>query len=152
MLPKKGANGGMVTTSQGHPIEFVLKGQELTFYVNDDDGSPLPTKDMQGRATISGRRQDENRTTATCCSEHDGRQGGGSAWLESARRILGDFSDKGAYPHTHRTLCHIIMIFHSSLVANAPDAAPDWASRAILTGTIGASTRTARRSAGCTRT
>ena len=24
---KKGANGGMVVTSQGHPIEFVLKGQ-----------------------------------------------------------------------------------------------------------------------------
>jgi hypothetical protein len=50
--PNKGANGGMVATSQGHPIEFVLKGQELTFYVNDDDGSPLPTKDMQGRATV----------------------------------------------------------------------------------------------------
>jgi hypothetical protein len=50
--PKKGANGGMVATSQGHPIELVLKGQELIFYLNDDDGSPLPTKDMKGRATI----------------------------------------------------------------------------------------------------
>lgn len=50
--PKKGPNGGMVVTSQGHPIEFVLKGEELTFYVNDDDGSPLPTNDMQGRATV----------------------------------------------------------------------------------------------------
>ena len=49
---KKGANGGMVVTSQGHPIEFVLRGQELVFYVNDDDGSPLPTKDMRGRATV----------------------------------------------------------------------------------------------------
>jgi hypothetical protein len=50
--PKKGANGGMVATSQGHPIEFVLKGQEFIFYLSDDDGSPLPTKDMQGRATV----------------------------------------------------------------------------------------------------
>jgi hypothetical protein len=57
--PKKGPNGGMVVTSQGHPIEFVLKGQELIFYVSDDDGSPLPTKDMRGRATV----QDGGKTT-----------------------------------------------------------------------------------------
>jgi len=50
--PKKGANGGMIVTSQGHPIEFVLKGQELVFYLSDDDGSPLPTKDMQARASV----------------------------------------------------------------------------------------------------
>jgi hypothetical protein len=56
---KKGANGGTVVTSQGHPIEFVLKGQELVFYVGDDDGSPLPTKDMRGRATV----QDGGKTT-----------------------------------------------------------------------------------------
>jgi hypothetical protein len=56
---KKGANGGMVVTSQGHPIEFVLKGQELVFYVSDDDGSPLSTKDMRGRATV----QDGGKTT-----------------------------------------------------------------------------------------
>jgi len=56
---KKGANGGMVVTSQGHPIEFVAKGQDLVFYVNDDDGSPLSTKAMQGRATV----QDGGKTT-----------------------------------------------------------------------------------------
>jgi len=39
---KRGANGGTVVTSEGHPIEFVLKGQELVFYVSDHDGSPLP--------------------------------------------------------------------------------------------------------------
>jgi hypothetical protein len=56
---KKGANGGMVVTSHGHPIEFVLRGQELVFYLGDDDGSPLPTKDMTGRATV----QDGGKTT-----------------------------------------------------------------------------------------
>jgi hypothetical protein len=50
--PKKGPNGGMVVTSQGHPIEFVLRGQELVFYVSDDDGSLLSTKEMRGRATV----------------------------------------------------------------------------------------------------
>jgi hypothetical protein len=57
--PKKGPNGGMTVTSQGHPIEFVLKGQEIIFYVSDDDGSPLSTKDMRGRATV----QDGGKTT-----------------------------------------------------------------------------------------
>jgi hypothetical protein len=49
---KKGSNGGPVVKSQGHPIEFVRKGLDITFYVGDDDGSPLSTKDMKGRATI----------------------------------------------------------------------------------------------------
>jgi hypothetical protein len=56
---KRGANGGTVVTSEGHPIEFVLKGQELVFYVSDHDGSPLPTKDGRGRATV----QEGGKTT-----------------------------------------------------------------------------------------
>ena len=35
---KKGANGGDVVVMEGHPIEFVSKGQEITFYILDDDG------------------------------------------------------------------------------------------------------------------
>jgi hypothetical protein len=56
---KKGANGGMIVTSQGHPIELVVKGQDLVFYIGDDDGSPLPTNGFQGRATV----QDGGKTT-----------------------------------------------------------------------------------------
>jgi hypothetical protein len=50
--PKKGRNGGMVVTSQEHPIEFVLKGEELIFYISDHDGSSLSTKEIRGRVTI----------------------------------------------------------------------------------------------------
>ena len=57
---KKGANGGTVVTSQGHPIEFVQRGEEIIFYLGDDDGSPLATKDVRnGRATI----QDSGKTS-----------------------------------------------------------------------------------------
>lgn len=49
---KKGNNGGPVVTSQGHAIEFIHKGGEMIFYIGDHDGSPLPTKDMTGRATV----------------------------------------------------------------------------------------------------
>lgn len=56
---KKGANGGFLATSEGHPIEFVVKGLDVVFYLSDDDKSPLPTKTMRGRATI----QDGGKTT-----------------------------------------------------------------------------------------
>src|SRR5262245_7705629 len=56
----RGPNGGIVVTSQGHPIEFVYKGADLTFYLGDDDGSPLSTEGMRARATI----QDAGKTTA----------------------------------------------------------------------------------------
>ena len=56
---KKGANGGQMASSQGHPIEFVSKEQEIVFYLSDDDGSPLQTKGMRGRATV----QDSGKTT-----------------------------------------------------------------------------------------
>jgi hypothetical protein len=57
--PKKGPHGGPVVTSEGHPIEFVNSGQEIVFYFTDDDGSPLSTKGMTGRAVI----QDGGKTT-----------------------------------------------------------------------------------------
>ena len=49
---KKGNNGGPVVKSEGHPIEFVRNGLDITFYVGDDDGSPLSTQDMKARATV----------------------------------------------------------------------------------------------------
>ena len=48
----KGSNGGPVVKSDGHPIEFVRNGLDISFYVGDHDGSPVSTKDMKGRATI----------------------------------------------------------------------------------------------------
>ena len=57
---KKGKNGGPVVTSQGHPIEFVRKGMEIVFYVSDDDGSPLSTKEMRAAvppSKMAARRQ-----------------------------------------------------------------------------------------------
>ncbi|MEY9182761.1 hypothetical protein ABIG06_004345 [Bradyrhizobium sp. USDA 326] len=54
----RGSSGGPVVKSQGHPIEFVSKGTDIVFYVGDDDGSPLSTRDMRGRATI----QDAGKT------------------------------------------------------------------------------------------
>ena len=57
----KGENGGDVVVMEGHPIEFVSKGQTITFYILEDDGkSPTPTKGFTGRAVI----QDGGKTMA----------------------------------------------------------------------------------------
>jgi hypothetical protein len=57
----RGVNGGEVVVMEGHPIEFVVKGQEITFYILEDDGkSPTPTTGFSGRAVI----QDAGKTFA----------------------------------------------------------------------------------------
>jgi hypothetical protein len=59
--PKKGENGGDVVVMEGHPIEFVARGQEIAFYILEDDGkSPTPTKGFGGRAVV----QDGGKTFA----------------------------------------------------------------------------------------
>src|SRR6476620_4663485 len=55
----KGPHGGIVMKIEEHPIEFVLRGQELVFYIGDHDGSPLPTKGYKARAVV----QDGGKTT-----------------------------------------------------------------------------------------
>jgi len=56
---KKGANGGDVVVMENHPIEFVTKGQEIIFYILDEDGqSPVSTAGLTGRAVI----QDAGKT------------------------------------------------------------------------------------------
>src|SRR5262245_17926642 len=58
---KKGANGGDVVVMEGHPIEFVSKGQEIIFYILDEDGqTPVSTAGLTGRAVV----QDGGKTTA----------------------------------------------------------------------------------------
>lgn len=49
----KGDNGGDVVVMEGHPIEFVNRGQEITFYILEADGkSPTPTKGFTARAVV----------------------------------------------------------------------------------------------------
>src|SRR5262245_47506373 len=64
---KKGPNGGLLAKSHDHPIEFVVKGQDLVFYLSDHDGSPMATKGMAGRATF----QDGGKTTTVPLAPSD---------------------------------------------------------------------------------
>lgn len=56
---KKGANGGDVVVMEAHPIEFTSSGQEIAFYILDEDGqSPVATTGLSARAVI----QDAGKT------------------------------------------------------------------------------------------
>ena len=48
----KGPNGGVVVKVEDHPVEFVVRDQEIVFYVGDHDGKPLPTKGLKARAVV----------------------------------------------------------------------------------------------------
>lgn len=48
----KGPNGGIVVRADDHPVEFVVRDQEIVFYVGDHDGKPLPTKGLKARAVV----------------------------------------------------------------------------------------------------
>jgi hypothetical protein len=55
----KGPNGGVVVKADDHPIEFVVRDQEIVFYLGDHDGKPQPTKGLKARAVV----QDGGKTT-----------------------------------------------------------------------------------------
>jgi hypothetical protein len=58
---KKGSNGGDVVVVEGHPVEFVSKDLEITFYILDEDGqTPVATAGLTGRAVV----QNAGKTTA----------------------------------------------------------------------------------------
>lgn len=85
---RKGSNGGPIVKSQGHPIEYVRKGLDIVFYVGDDDGSPLPTKDMRGRATI----QDGGKTVTVPLSPASPNMMSGKLQAELSPKAIVVFS------------------------------------------------------------
>ncbi len=60
----KGPNGGVVVKADDHPVEFVIRDQEIVFYVGDHDGKPMPTKGLKARAVV----QDGGKTSTITLS------------------------------------------------------------------------------------
>jgi hypothetical protein len=50
---KVGPNGGQVAIADHHPIEMVASDKELVFYVQDEDGTPMDTTGITGRAIVT---------------------------------------------------------------------------------------------------
>jgi hypothetical protein len=60
----KGPNGGIVVKADDHPVEFVIRDQEIVFYIGDHDGKPMATKGLKARAVV----QDGGRTSTITLS------------------------------------------------------------------------------------
>jgi hypothetical protein len=89
----KGANGGDVIVMENHPIEFVSKGQEITFYILDEDGqTPVMTAGLTGRAVI----QDGGKTTAVNLSPAEPNRFVGQLQMPLGARARVVFSAKVA--------------------------------------------------------
>jgi len=89
----KGANGGDVVVMENHPIEFVSKGQEITFYILDEDGqTPVNTAGLSGRAVI----QDGGKTTAVNLSPAEPNRFVGQLQMPLGARARVVFSAKVA--------------------------------------------------------
>lgn len=55
----KGPHGGQVIDSAGHHLEFVPSTTELTFFLSDEAGKPLPSAGSSGKAIV----QDAGKTS-----------------------------------------------------------------------------------------
>ncbi len=55
--PTRGPNGGMVAVADGHPIELVVEGQTVTFFLNGENGRPEPSRGASGRVVIQAGGQ-----------------------------------------------------------------------------------------------
>jgi hypothetical protein len=60
----KGPNGGVVVRADDHPIEFVVRAQEIVFYLGDHDGKPMSTNGLKARAIV----QDGGKTMTIALS------------------------------------------------------------------------------------
>ena len=60
----RGPNGGQTTVADGHPIEFVSRDKEITFFVIGEDGKPLDTKGLSARAVVQAGGKTETVTLA----------------------------------------------------------------------------------------
>jgi len=46
------AHGGQVQEAAEHWVELVVRGDQVTVYVNEADSKPLPAKEWTGKATV----------------------------------------------------------------------------------------------------
>ena len=87
----KGPNGGIVVKVDDHPIEFVVRDQEIVFYLGDHDGKPMPTKGLKARAVVQDGGKTVDHRAVAGGAEHVRRQARRAARRQGARGVLERF-------------------------------------------------------------
>lgn len=57
-----GPNGGQTAVADGHPVEFVSTPTGVTFFITDEDGTPLDTAGLSAKAYIQAAGKTETLT------------------------------------------------------------------------------------------
>lgn len=83
---RRGPNGGLLAMADGHPIELVIAGTALTFYLNEDIGRPSPSARASGRATVQAGGQ--TATVALTPAEPNRLVGTLAAPLAAGARVV----------------------------------------------------------------
>lgn len=83
---KLGPNGGQVAIADHHPIEMVANDKELVFYVQDEDGKPMSTQGLTGRAIIT--QGGRNATVPLAAAEPNKLLGPLAAPLASGAKVV----------------------------------------------------------------
>lgn len=85
-VAKAGPNGGQVAIADHHPIEMVASEKELVFFVQDEDGKPLATKGLTGRAIVT--QGGKNATVPLAAAEPNKLVGPLSAPLAVGAKVV----------------------------------------------------------------
>ena len=57
-----GPNGGKSVVVEGHPVEFVDSDKDVTFFIAGEDGKPLDTAGLSGKAFVTSGGKTETLT------------------------------------------------------------------------------------------
>ena len=86
------------------PIEFVVRDQEIVFYVGDHDGKPMPTKGLKARAVVQDGGKTIDHRAVAGGAEPVRRQARGPAGRQGAGGVLECFRRSFAAGAVRRAL------------------------------------------------
>jgi len=77
------AHGGQVQEAAEHWVELVVRGDQVTVYVNEADSRPLPAKEWTGKATVLAG----NKTEAVALIAAEGNSATGKLAAPATGRV-----------------------------------------------------------------
>ena len=77
------AHGGQVQEAAEHWVELVVRGDQVTVYVNEADNKPLPAKEWTGKATVLA----SNKTEAVALEPAEGNSATGKLAAPATGRV-----------------------------------------------------------------
>ena len=98
-----GPNGGLVVVADGHPVELLVQGLDLTVFLSEEEGRPAPSRGASGRVVVQSGGQ--TATVALAPAEPNRLVGRLAAPVAAGARMV--FS--GAMADGHRVQARFVL-------------------------------------------